>query len=675
MDALVHPVAREHPDRRSLGRLARTLRLVKDRSIRGRVAFASKFDLIYANCSVSASVFDYLPPDHAPIISHIHELEYGLCHGISEPVRDQLVRHTDRYIAAADCVAQALTHHFVIPPDQVAVHHAFVDVKRMVADRMNHGPAARQELGIPADAFVVGSSGIRDWRKATDLFLLLAARLTRLPTPRPFYFVWVGGKSEGLERGALAHDLRCLDIEDRVRFVDATPVPARYFSTFDVFMLTSREDPFPLVSLEAALLELPILSFDSGGARELIENGDIGRVVPYSDLDAMADALLELAADDRLRASLGQAARAKVEEHFDVSVVAPRIVASLGVPVPREVQPPDEPVTVARPHRGSLPMHPPVVSVCVPTYNGGLYLRETLRSIAAQTVDDYEVIVVDDASTDATVSIAEEFAGNGLPLWIHRSPSNQGLARNWNRCLDLARGQWIKFVFQDDLLDPRCLERMLAAADESNGFVACERSVMYERDITAERRNGYEELTGKDLLRQAIGGRSELTALEFSSAALVDIDANFVGEPVAVMFDRKVVRELGGFNPDLVQSVDFEYCLRIGSNVGLSYVPEPLSTFRVHGTSTTVANERTRLFRMTFLDKLLVRAITLSDPRHVGVRAAAARAGIDLEGLLREQARMAEQFIAALDDRQAAQAQRDWKWALANYPVLRSRRP
>jgi glycosyltransferase involved in cell wall biosynthesis len=473
-----------------------------------------------------------------------------------------------------------------------------------------------------------------------------------------------------MDEGSLRHDIRRLGLADRVRFVDATSVPDRYFSIFDFFALTSREDPFPLVCLEASLWEVPIVSFDSGGARELIVDGDIGRVVPYGDLDAMADAIVELAGDERLRSDLGRAAKEKVGR-FDVSQVAPRILATIDPSQAVSVPEVDAGRRDGRARRGATPL----VAVCVPTYNGARYLEDALASIAAQTVDDYEVVLVDDGSTDATLSVAERFRSQGLPLSIHRNGINQGPALNWNRCLELSEGRWVKFVFQDDLLAPTCLERMLDVAEgTSNGFVACERGVIYEDDIRPERRNGYEEHTRRSLLSGALRGRAELTAIEFATEALTDLDANFVGEPVAVMFDRRLVHRMGGFNPDLIQSVDFEYWLRIGSNVGMSYVPEALSTFRVHGRSTTVDNEKTRLFRMTIIDKLLVRAIVLRDPRFAAVRAAASQRGIDLDATLRAEVAKARQFLATLEGPAAAQSRRDWEWALAAYPVLAGRR-
>ena len=96
-------------------------------------------------------------------------------------------------------------------------------------------------------------------------------------------------------------------------------------------------------------------------------------------------------------------------------------------------------------------MKPPI-SVCVPTYNGMKYLRECLDSILVQSFENFEVIIVDDQSADGSVDLLSEYAAQDERIRVFRNPQNLGLVGNWNRCLDLASAEWIKFVFQDDLI-------------------------------------------------------------------------------------------------------------------------------------------------------------------------------------------------------------------------------
>jgi glycosyltransferase involved in cell wall biosynthesis len=100
-----------------------------------------------------------------------------------------------------------------------------------------------------------------------------------------------------------------------------------YFALCDVFAMVSREDPYPLVCLEAASLGKPILCFDgAGGEKEFVEE-DCGFVVPYIDVEAMAAKAEILLASPDLRRRLGEAAKRKVRERHDLSVAAPKMLA------------------------------------------------------------------------------------------------------------------------------------------------------------------------------------------------------------------------------------------------------------------------------------------------------------------------------------------------------------
>src|SRR6476469_7775558 len=102
--------------------------------------------------------------------------------------------------------------------------------------------------------------------------------------------------------------------------------------------------------------------------------------------------------------------------------------------------------------RGTPALRSPKVSVCVATYNQGRYLHQALQSILDQTMQDFEIIVSDDASTDDTPAImAEVTAGAyGARVRYVRQPHNVGIAENRNRCLALARGQYIAWLDSDD---------------------------------------------------------------------------------------------------------------------------------------------------------------------------------------------------------------------------------
>jgi len=153
-------------------------------------------------------------------------------------------------------------------------------------------------------------------RKGPDLFIHLA-RAVKLSRPNAeFRFVWVGGALTA--NGVEAHQQSAEEagVGDILEFAGAQGDIAPFFLAADSFALTSREDPFPLVNMEAMSFGLPVVAFaGAGGAPELIES-DAGAVVPYLDIEAMAAAFIRLKDDPSLKQRLGERAREKVSEAF-----------------------------------------------------------------------------------------------------------------------------------------------------------------------------------------------------------------------------------------------------------------------------------------------------------------------------------------------------------------------
>jgi len=223
----------------------------------------------------------------------------------------------------------------------------------------------------------------------------------------------------------------------------------------------------------------------------------------------------------------------------------------------------------------------PEVSVCVPTYNGGRYLAETLDSIAGQTFGDIEVLIVDDGSTDDTLDIANRYAAADHRAHVIRNEQRAGSsARNANVCVGLARGEWIKFLYQDDVMMPRCLEAMQDAG-RRGPLVISRHQYRFEPDVDEGTRRGYETLP---TLEENLPGEFA-TPNELCDAVLRQWELNFIGPTSSSFIRRDCFERYGLFAPDIATFPDLEYWIRVGSNEGISIVTEPMVTFRVHGRS------------------------------------------------------------------------------------------
>jgi len=231
----------------------------------------------------------------------------------------------------------------------------------------------------------------------------------------------------------------------------------------------------------------------------------------------------------------------------------------------------------------------PLVSVCVPVYNGSAYLDRCLGSIAAQSYERVEIVLVDDSSTDDSMTCLEAFAGCREHVALYRNATNLGLIGNWNRCLDLAQGEWVKFVFQDDWLEPTCIETMVRHARPATDLVVCARSYEFE-DGTGDRRR----FCMKQLLQTSerfFGPVArDLGIDEVAAAIALWGNTNFVGEPIAVLLRRDAIYSIGPFSDRFLVRSDYVYWLRIAMHSGLTWVPDQLAGFLVHDASVSGNN-------------------------------------------------------------------------------------
>ena len=280
--------------------------------------------LIYSNTITNGNVLQALARPGVPVVTHVHELNHWIKESGARNWKEVL-RHTTKFVAVSEAVSENLQKHG-IAADRIEVVHEFIPTEpRTQSIVRNERTTSRARLGIPEDAFVVGGSGSETWRKGKDLFVQLAGLLKKRSPGRSFRFVWVGWQGDEEDQQQLKRSMEDAGVADSLHWTGEVANPLDYFACFDVFALVSREDPFPLVCLEAALLEKPILCFaGAGGTPELVEE-DSGFVVPYLDLNAMADKLLLLRENEGLRRKMGACGAFKVRERFSLDVLAPRL--------------------------------------------------------------------------------------------------------------------------------------------------------------------------------------------------------------------------------------------------------------------------------------------------------------------------------------------------------------
>jgi glycosyltransferase involved in cell wall biosynthesis len=202
----------------------------------------------------------------------------------------------------------------------------------------------------------------------------------------------------------------------------------------------------------------------------------------------------------------------------------------------------------------------PIVSVIIPTYNRAHLIGATLRSVCAQTFPQYEILVVDDGSTDGT----EELLAGLRERVVYRRVAHGGASAARNSGLEMACGEFVAFLDSDDLWDPRFLEATLQAlvAAPRAGFVYCDYALFDDGGSTQVRcLKEHEKLRGclfADLLR---------TDFLCTGGLLVR---------------RDCFGQIGIFDPALPVAQDWDLWLRLALRYEAGYVDEPLLQVRSH---------------------------------------------------------------------------------------------
>ena len=212
----------------------------------------------------------------------------------------------------------------------------------------------------------------------------------------------------------------------------------------------------------------------------------------------------------------------------------------------------------------------------MPTYNYASYLPEAIASVLAQDFQDFELLILDDCSSDNTAEVVKPFCARDARVHLAVNPANLGMVANWNESLKQARGRHIKFLFGDDKLsDPQALTKMLALLRDNPAamLAASARTILDEKsnviDICRPLRNGCQN------------GRKMITA------CLIE-NGNLIGEPSSVLFRKADAQR--GFDTAYRQLVDLEMWFHLLERGDLVYTREPLCAFRCHAGQQTAAN-------------------------------------------------------------------------------------
>lgn len=393
------------------------------------------------NTAVAGNIIPHLNRFNFDIVTLVHEMpgvlkEYG-GHGLNQQSTN-IANMADRIVFAAEQVKEGFESFLGRSVSQAVIRPQGLYLRSLLRegiDKETVRTRVRQKLGLPKNARIIMCAGYADHRKGFDFFVRACMSvIQRLPNT---YALWVGHLDQIFVDQSLA-PATAEGIKERFIFTGLVEQPQEYFLAADLYALTSREDPFPSVVMEALDALTPVVAFRGCGGFENLLKRDCGVLVPPEDTEAFAEALIELLQDPQCARMLAETGRNIVETELSFRHYLFDLMSFARLSIPK-------------------------VSVVVPNYNYEKYIRQRLDTVAHQTYPIFELIVLDDCSPDNSVAVIQEFLkGCQLPHRLEINEHNSGsVFRQWQKGVEMARGDLIWIAEADDLAEPEFLERLV----------------------------------------------------------------------------------------------------------------------------------------------------------------------------------------------------------------------
>jgi len=371
------------------------------------------------------------------ICSLIHELPEVINNNGLQKQVSLIAKHSDKIVFPADEVKNGYLNFTKICSDKIIIkpqglfrQNNFIDRKDLSARDI-----LLKQFKLENDAKLVLSIGYADHRKGVDLFVEIANIMCKEESN--VCFIWVGHFDKSI-KDQIYKTIHEYNLTDRIFFVGMDFDTDKYYAGSDVYALTSREDPFPSVILEAMEVGLPIVAFDgAGGFNSLFEDARCP-LVPMYNIEKFAVCIRELLTNQSRVNLISKSSSDIIKTQFSFHNYLNELIQLFETNILK-------------------------VSVVIPNYNYSKYLKRRIQSILNQTYPIWEIIFLDDASTDNSIDIARPILeGVAIQTLIDVNEFNSGNTFvQWQKGISLSTGDYIWIAEADDFAKPEFLENVL----------------------------------------------------------------------------------------------------------------------------------------------------------------------------------------------------------------------
>jgi len=399
------------------------------------------YSLAITNTTVTGVTLPALNKAKFTVISLIHELPRIIEEMHLTESAKKIAKFSDKIIFPSKVVANGFKQVVkkirgdkIIRPQGV-YNPVYLDTK--ARDKI------RQELGLNQNDKLIINVGYADLRKGFDIFVNTARYFEKIDDS--VHFLWLGNIALDMQCWIQPNESKKLSNFHQISYAsDVIP----YFSASDLFFLTSREDPFPSVVLEAFQIGLPVIGLnDSGGLCELIN--EHGELVNEGDIEGIANSIKKLTENQNSSKTIKkqQARKDLIEDSFQFDDYCFDLLKFLKPDLKK-------------------------ISVVLPNYNYEKYLNKRLWSIFNQSYPLFEVIILDDCSSDNSLNELEKISTDSRRIvTIHKNKENSGnVFRQWVKGVDFARGDYLWIAEADDEAETQLCASLAQLINEKTSY-------------------------------------------------------------------------------------------------------------------------------------------------------------------------------------------------------------
>lgn len=392
------------------------------------------YQIAICNSVVSGDIAEVLSKQGMKVISLVHELPGIIKQYHAEGFAQSVVHYANKVVFPSQYVYDQFQSVVNVPSDKMVIQPQGLYKTNSLKGKLNEAKIRlREELSLPSHSKIVLGVGFADLRKGIDIFAEVASLVRKFNNN--IYFVWVGSREPGAMDSINSTD------KGNVIFIDATPHVDIYYAGSDLYLLTSREDPFPSVVMEALDVETPVIGFKGAGGFADIVTDETGQLVKYLNTTEMVEAVIQHLGNEELLRQKGTAGRSLVEQKFYFVDYVYKLLELLGHEYKK-------------------------VTAVIPNFNYAHYLEGRISSVINQTNPVYELVYLDDQSKDQSQEVF-----NGMIAEIEQkyikvrqivNAQNSGsVFKQWLKGIRNATGDYIWIAEADDLCSPYFLEKVM----------------------------------------------------------------------------------------------------------------------------------------------------------------------------------------------------------------------